>query len=74
MLDNLNTNLVSLKEGNGTMGKLMQDDSLYIYLSHTARDLDRLFVDLEANPGRYVQFSMFGKKDKSEKKEKKKNE
>jgi len=73
MLDNLNTNLVSLKEGNGTMGKLMHDDSLYIYLSHAARDLDLLFIDLEANPGRYVQFSMFGKKDKSEKKEKKKS-
>jgi phospholipid/cholesterol/gamma-HCH transport system substrate-binding protein len=71
MLDNLNTNLVSLKEGNGTMGKLMHDDSLYVYLSHTARDLDNLLVDLQANPGRYVQFSVFGKKDKSEKKKKK---
>ena len=53
------------------MGKLMHDDSLYVYLSHTARDLDKLLVDLEANPGRYVQFSVFGKKDKSEKKKKK---
>jgi len=72
MLDNLNTNLVSLKEGNGTMGKLLHDDSLYVYLSHTARDLDRLLVDLQENPNRYVQFSMFGKKDKSEKEDKKK--
>ena len=71
MLDNLNATLANLNEGNGTMGKLMHDDSLYIYLSHTARDLDKLFVDLEANPGRYVQFSMFGKKDKSEKEKKK---
>ena len=74
MLDNLNTNLEGLKAGEGTMGKLMHDDSLYIYLSHTARDLDRLLVDLQANPGRYVQFSMFGKKDKSEKKKNKKEE
>ena len=72
MLDNLNTNLVSLMEGNGTMGKLLHDDSLYVYLSHTARDLDRLLVDFQENPNRYVQFSMFGKKDKSEKEEKKK--
>lgn len=72
MLDNLNTNLVSLKEGNGTMGKLLHDDSLYVYMSHTARDLDRLLVDLQENPNRYVQFSMFGKKDKSEKEENKK--
>lgn len=74
MLDNLNANLVNLREGNGTMGKLMQDDSLYVYLSYTARDLDRLLVDMQANPGRYVQFSMFGKKDKSEKKKNKKEE
>lgn len=74
MLDNLNANLESLKEGNGTMGKLIHDDSLYIYLNHTARDLDKLLVDFQANPGRYVQFSMFGKKDKSEKKKNKKEE
>lgn len=70
-LDNLNANLEGLKAGEGTMGKLMHDDSLYIYLSNTARDLDRLFVDLEENPGRYVQFSVFGKKDKSAKEERK---
>ncbi len=67
MLDNMNARLQAMKEGEGTMGKLMTDDSLYFYLSNTARDLDRLFVDLEANPGRYVQFSLFGKKDKTEK-------
>jgi len=70
-LDNFNANLESIKAGEGTMGKLMHDDSLYIYLSNTARDLDRLLVDLEANPGKYVQFSVFGKKDKSEKEKRK---
>ena len=74
MLDNLNSNLVSLKEGEGSLGKLMKDDSLYIYMSHTARDLDLLLVDFQANPGRYVQFSMFGKKDKSGKKNKEEKE
>ena len=65
MMDNLNANLESLKDGQGTMGKLMHDDSLYINLNNTARDLDRLLIDFQANPGRYVQFSVFGKKDKS---------
>jgi phospholipid/cholesterol/gamma-HCH transport system substrate-binding protein len=67
MMDNLNANLESLKDGHGTMGKLMHDDSLYINLNNTARNLDQLLVDFQANPGRYVQFSVFGKKDKSEK-------
>ncbi len=72
LLDNMNANLEGLKEGEGTMGKLMKDDSLYLYLSYTARDLDKLLLDFQANPGRYVQFSVFGKKDKSEKEAKKK--
>jgi phospholipid/cholesterol/gamma-HCH transport system substrate-binding protein len=50
------------------MGKLLKDDSLYYYLTRTAADLDSLFIDLQENPGRYVQFSVFGKKDKSDKK------
>lgn len=70
-LDNLSASLEGLKEGEGTLGKLMKDDSLYIYMSHTARDLDLLLLDFQENPGRYVQFSMFGKKDKSDKKKKK---
>jgi phospholipid/cholesterol/gamma-HCH transport system substrate-binding protein len=69
-LENLNANLALIKEGEGTMGKLMHDDSLYVYLSATARDLDRLLVDLRERPGRYVQVSVFGKKDKYDKKEK----
>jgi phospholipid/cholesterol/gamma-HCH transport system substrate-binding protein len=69
-LTNLNTSLERLNRGEGTMGKMMNDDSLYIYLSHTARDLDRLLVDLQANPQRYVQVSVFGKKDKTQKKKK----
>ena len=71
-LNKLNVVLDSVNQGQGTIGKLISDDSLYIYLSNTARDLDLLLVDLEARPERYVQFSMFGKKDKSEKKKKKK--
>lgn len=69
-LDNLNILLVNLNEGEGSMGKLLKDDSLYFYLTKTAEDLDKLFVDFQENPGRYVQFSVFGKKDKSEKKKK----
>lgn len=69
-LESISANMISLKEGQGTMGKLMHDDSLYVYLSNTARDLDRLLVDMKANPNRYVQVSVFGKKDKSEKKKK----
>ncbi len=66
MIDNLNHNLEQIKTGEGTMGKLMHDDSLYVNLNNTARDLDLLLVDFRKNPGRYVQFSLFGKKDKTD--------
>jgi len=65
---NLDTLLANLNEGEGTAGKLLHDDSLYFYLTRTAEDLDKLLIDFKENPGRYVQVSVFGKKDKSEKK------
>ena len=70
-MDNLNQLLANLNEGEGSMGKLLHDDSLYHYLTLTAADLDSLFVDLREHPNRYVQFSVFGKKDKTEKEQRK---
>jgi phospholipid/cholesterol/gamma-HCH transport system substrate-binding protein len=48
-----------VNKGEGTLGKLAGDDSLYINLNATARDLDILIKDLKANPKKYVHFSMF---------------
>ncbi|MBK0401948.1 MCE family protein [Adhaeribacter sp. BT258] len=48
-------------ENNGTLGKLMNDDSLYNNLNSTAKNMDALMIDLKANPKRYVHFSVFGK-------------
>jgi phospholipid/cholesterol/gamma-HCH transport system substrate-binding protein len=58
----LNQMLNSLNKGEGTAGKLLHDDSLYVNLNNTAKDLDKLMIDLKANPKRYVHFSLFGKK------------
>jgi phospholipid/cholesterol/gamma-HCH transport system substrate-binding protein len=66
---NLNAVLLGMQEGEGSLGKLLKDDSLYNNLTKTAEDLDKLFVDLRENPKRYVHFSVFGKKDKSRKEE-----
>lgn len=48
----------------GTMGKLLNDPSIYDNLNATMRDADSLMIDLKAHPKRYVHFSVFGKKDK----------
>lgn len=54
-----------INTGQGSMALLINDDKLYKNLETSTRSLDMLIADLKANPGRYVQFSVFGKKDKS---------
>jgi len=66
-MQNLDTLLANLNNGEGTAGKLLHDDSLYYYLTRTSEDLDKLLIDLKENPSRYVQVSVFGKKDKTKK-------
>jgi len=59
-----------INRGEGTIGKLFNDNSVYDNLEAATADLDSLFIDLKANPGRYVHISVFGRKDKKEKKKK----
>nr|WP_225986673.1 MlaD family protein [Rufibacter sp. LB8] len=47
-----------LNENNGSLGKLMSDDSLYRNLNASSESLDALLKDLKANPKRYVHFSL----------------
>lgn len=49
-----------VNKGEGSLGLLVNDDSLYVNLNNTARDLDNLIKDVNANPKKYVQFSLFG--------------
>jgi phospholipid/cholesterol/gamma-HCH transport system substrate-binding protein len=56
--------LAGINQGQGTLGKLVKSDSLYTNMNKAVVDLDKLFIDMKARPKRYVQFSVFGKKDK----------
>lgn len=60
--------LTKINKGEGTMGMLINNDSLYRNLDRSSADLDKLLEDLRLNPGRYVHISVFGKKDKPTKK------
>ncbi len=60
-----------INRGEGTMGMLINNDSLYRKLDKSTEDLDKLLVDLKENPKRYVHLSVFGSKDKNKPKEKK---
>lgn len=53
-----------LNSNDGTLGKLMSNDSLYNTMNQTMADLDSLFIDLRYNPKRYMHFSVFGRKNR----------
>lgn len=53
-----------MQSPHGTLGKLMNDPSVYDNINHTVQSADSLVTDLKAHPKRYVHFSVFGKKDK----------
>jgi phospholipid/cholesterol/gamma-HCH transport system substrate-binding protein len=59
-IETLNSALAKLDEGQGTLANLINDDSLYVNLNKAAEDLDRLLIDIRENPGRYINFSIFG--------------
>lgn len=56
--------LVKMQKGDGTLGKLMNDKELYTNLTSASKELDLLLQDFRLNPKRYVNVSVFGKKQK----------
>jgi len=66
-LDNANKAMADLQattarinSNKGSLGLLLNDDQLYRNLQSASTNLDALFIDLKANPKRYVHFSVFG--------------
>ena len=57
-----------LNSKDNTVGLLFNDATLYNNLSSTTANAASLLEDLQAHPKRYVHFSLFGRKDNSEKK------
>ena len=61
---NFNQVLMEIQNGNGTISKLIYQDSLYQNLKNSSKAIEILLKDLKSNPKRYVHFSLFGKKEK----------
>jgi len=58
----LKATMDNINGGQGSLGKLMTDDSLYINLNSASHQMDLLLEDVRLNPHRYL--SIFGRKDK----------
>jgi phospholipid/cholesterol/gamma-HCH transport system substrate-binding protein len=51
--------MARINAGRGTVGKALSDSTAYEELHRAITDLRNLLQDMQANPGRYVKFSVF---------------
>tara|TARA_B100000508_G_scaffold132802_1_gene122062 strand:+ start:16885 stop:17925 length:1041 start_codon:yes stop_codon:yes gene_type:complete len=63
-LEGVNELLDETNKGNGTLGKLLQDEQLYNELNKTNQQLQELVEDIQVHPERYIHVSVFGSKTK----------
>ena len=63
-IDDANRLIDNVNKGQGTVGQLMQNDSLFKSLNNTIESLDLLVKDIKANPSKYINVTVFGKKEK----------
>ncbi len=56
---NLDSVLVKINKGEGSVGQLVNNEQLYKEIEKAARDLNLLLEDVKANPKKYLKFSVF---------------
>jgi len=64
-MENLKNVIGKLEGKEGSLGLLMNDKQLYMNINNTLVSLETLLDDVRVHPKRYVNVSVFGKKDKS---------
>ena len=60
LVGEINGILASVKDENGSVGKLLNDGNLYNNLTTASDNLSALLADLKENPHRYINISVFG--------------
>ncbi|WP_312793121.1 MlaD family protein [Sphingobacterium sp.] len=51
-----------INSGKGSIGLLLNDESLYNNLNNASKEMDNLMKDVKEKPGKYIKLSIFGKK------------
>ena len=64
-INGITLSLQKINSGNGTAAKLMNDPKMYQDLQQTIESINLLVDDIRVHPKRYINVSVFGKKDKS---------
>ncbi len=62
-VNRLNGLLLDIEQGNGSIGKLMKDDSVYKNIEASTKEIELLIKYIKEHPKRYVHFSLIGKKE-----------
>ena len=65
--DQIELLLLQLNSGDGSLSKLLYEDSIYSHMSITINTLDRLLYDIQENPKKYINLSLWGGDKKSNK-------
>lgn len=60
-VENINGIISTIENGEGSVGKLLKDESVHQSLNDTIDSVNALVTDLKEHPMRYVHFSLFGK-------------
>ena len=63
-LDNVNAILYELENGEGSLTMLLKDSTLYNNINVMVDEAGRLVENIQEHPNRYLQFAMFGSKDR----------
>ena len=63
-LAGVNDVMANINKGEGTLGKLMTDDKMYVNLTNASKEMEELLREMKLHPKRFVHFSLFGKKAK----------
>ena len=56
----LNSMLAKVDSGQGSLGKLLNDEKLYVNMVSLASRVDSVMADFKKNPRRYINLSIFG--------------
>jgi phospholipid/cholesterol/gamma-HCH transport system substrate-binding protein len=62
VLDEANRLITGVGQGEGTLGKLVTEEELYNNLESASKNLDLLLIELREQPGRFINFSVFGRR------------
>ena len=57
--------LYDVQNGDGTINHLLKDSTMYVQINQMLEEATRLIENIKTHPNRYLQFSVFGSRDKS---------